>query len=216
MQFKACIFDLDGVLTDTALFHFQAWQKLAGQLGIQFTKDDNEQLKGVSRRRSLDIILKAGGLEKTEEEKIELAELKNQWFVEDVKNMSPVDVLPGVKRFLDELQEQGIKIGLASSSKNAPTIIEKLKIADYFEAKMDGNSVVKAKPDPEIFLKCAAELGVTPEECVVFEDAVAGVEAAKKGNMFCVGIGEEDILHEADYVMPTFENFTIEKLNQLQ
>ncbi len=215
MQFKACIFDLDGVLTDTALFHFQAWQKLAGQLGIQFTKEDNEALKGVSRVRSLEIILNSGGIEKTEEEKQELANQKNEWFVEDVNGMGPADVLPGVKEFLDQLKQNDIKIGLASSSKNAPTIIRKLEIEDYFEAKMDGNSVAKAKPDPEIFLKCASELEVEPEHCVVFEDAVAGVEAAKRGGMYCVGIGQKEILTEADYVMPTFENFTIDKLNQL-
>lgn len=215
MEFKACIFDLDGVLTDTALFHFKAWQRLAGQLDIEFTEEDNEQLKGVSRSRSLDIILAAGGVEKSEEEKAELAKLKNEWFVEDVKNMGPNDVLPGVKSFLDELKSSNIKIGLASSSKNAPTIIKKLDIEHYFEAKMDGNSVAKAKPDPEIFLKCASELNVEPEQCVVFEDAVAGVEAAIEGNMQCVGIGQQEVLTRAHYVMPTFENFTIEKLNQL-
>lgn len=215
MQFKACIFDLDGVLTDTALFHFKAWQRLASQLGIKFSEEDNEQLKGVSRKRSLDIILASGGVEKTEEEKDELATLKNEWFVEDVKNMGPTDALPGVREFLDQLQASNIKIGLASSSKNAPAIIRKLKIEHYFEAKMDGNNVTKAKPDPEIFLKCAKELGIEPKDCVVFEDAVAGVEAALKGEMYCVGIGQKEILTEAHYVMPGFENFTIDKLNQL-
>ncbi|MEL7003196.1 MAG: beta-phosphoglucomutase [Bacteroidota bacterium] len=215
MQFKACIFDLDGVLTDTALFHFNAWQRLAGELGVEFSKEDNEALKGVSRMRSLEIILSAGGVQKTDEEKQELASKKNQWFVEDVKKMTPADILPGVKEFLDQLKSDNIKIGLASSSKNAPTIIQKLGIADYFEAKMDGNSVAKAKPDPEIFLKCASELGIEPKECVVFEDAVAGVEAAIAGGMSCVGIGQQDILGDADHVMPGFENFTIDKLKQL-
>lgn len=215
MRFKACIFDLDGVLTDTALFHFQAWQRLASQLGIQFTEEQNELLKGVSRRRSLDIILESGGVHKSEEEKVALADKKNKWFVEDVKKMTSADILPGVKQFLDQLKEQDVKIGLASSSKNAPTIIEKLGIAHYFEAKMDGNSVNKAKPDPEIFLKCAEELGVEPKNCVVFEDAVAGVEAAIRGGMFCIGIGQEEILGKANYVMSGFENFTIDKLNQL-
>jgi len=209
---EACIFDLDGVVVDTAKYHFIAWKALARELGFDFTLADNERLKGVSRMQSLDILLEIGGKQFTQSEKIAMAEKKNTLYVSYIEKMSPEETLPGVEKFLQELRKRGIKTALGSASKNAPLILERIGLAGWFDVIVDGNSISEAKPNPEVFLKGAEKLGVMPEHCVVFEDAIAGVEAARNANMYCVGIGEPQNLGLADLVIPGFNEFTVEKL----
>lgn len=202
---KAAIFDLDGVIVDTAKYHFLAWKRLAGELGFELTEKDNERQKGVSRMESLEVLLEAGGLVNlSREEKEELAEKKNEWYKEYLLAMTSEEMLPGVKDFIKYLKLHGIKLALASASKNASVILDKLNIAELFDAIVDGNSVSKAKPDPEVFLKAAERLGVDPAECLVFEDAEAGVEGAKRAGMRVVGIGRKEILHKAEIVVEGF------------
>ncbi|WP_321309062.1 beta-phosphoglucomutase [Marinifilum fragile] len=212
-KISACIFDLDGVVVDTAKYHYIAWKSLANELGFDFTEEDNERLKGVSRMRSLDILLEIGGVELDEKTKLELADKKNKNYVEYILKMTPDEILPGVKDFFNELKAKGIKIALGSASKNAMTILNQLELTDYFDAVVDGTHVSNAKPDPEVFLKGADLLGVSPSECVVFEDAEAGVEAAINGNMKCVGIGSPDVLGKANIVVPGFVGFSMTQLN---
>lgn len=212
---KACLFDLDGVIVDTAIYHYQAWKRLANELGFDFTELDNEQLKGVSRTRSLEIILELGGVTKTEAEKAELADRKNKWYVEMIGKMRPDEILPGAKEFVQACRGAGIKTALGSASKNSMMILDKIGMTSLFDAIIDGNKVTKAKPDPEVFLKGAEELGVQPMDCVVFEDAIAGVEAAKAGGMKAVGIGELSVLKQADMVLPGLSAMTLDKLNEL-
>ena len=209
---EACIFDLDGVVVDTAKYHFIAWKALARELGFDFTLADNERLKGVSRMQSLDILLEIGGKQFTQSEKIAMAEKKNTLYVSYIEKMSPEETLPGVEKFLQELRKRGIKTALGSASKNAPLILERIGLAGWFDVIVDGNSISEAKPNPEVFLKGAEKLGVMPEHCVVFEDAIAGVEAARNANMYCVGIGEPQNLGLADLVIPGFNEFTVEML----
>lgn len=204
-NFKACIFDLDGVIVDTAKYHFLAWQRLAQELDIQFTEHDNERLKGVSRVESLKIILEIGQKNLPQAEFESAMTRKNGWFLDYIHQMTPEEILPGVQAFLDELKAQNIKIALASSSKNAHTILSQIKMLAYFEAIIDGNQVVETKPNPEIFLKAAAALGEHPQDCIVFEDAIAGVEAARNGGFRVVGIGLPEVLGEADIVVAGFK-----------
>ncbi len=204
---KACLFDLDGVVVDTARYHFLAWKQLANELQIDFNEAHNELLKGVSRMRSLDIILEIGKKTLNEDQKIALAEKKNQLYLEYILKMKKEEVLPGVKSFITELRNDNILIALGSASKNARLILQRLSLENLFDAVIDGNKVSEAKPDPEVFLRGAEELQVAPESCVVFEDAIAGVEAAKNAGMFCVGVGDETTLNMADLVIPGFENF---------
>lgn len=212
---KACLFDLDGVIVDTAVYHFQAWRRLANELGFDFTEHQNEQLKGISRMESLELILNWGGVTLTEEEKVAWATKKNQWYLDLVMQMTPNEVLPGVPEFLKSLRANGIKIALGSASKNSKLILERIQMLDYFDAIIDGNNITKGKPDPQVFLMGAKATGAQPSECVVFEDAVAGVQAAKAGGMKAVGVGSADILTEADIVIATFEDFSVEKLAQI-
>ena len=212
---EACIFDLDGVIVDTAVYHYKAWKRLAHELGFDFTEEDNERLKGVSRMRSLEIILELGKVQKTEAEKEELAARKNTWYVEMINRMTPDEVLPGAKEFLQACINAGIKTALGSASKNSMTILEKTGITHFFNAVIDGNKVSKPKPDPEVFLKGAEELGVLPAHCVVFEDAIAGVEAAINGGMKVVGIGSPQVLTKANLVVSGLDKMTIEKLETL-
>lgn len=212
---KACIFDLDGVVVDTAKFHFLAWQRLASEIGIVFTHDDNERLKGVSRMDSLNIILSLGDKQMSSAEKDAACAKKNTWFMEYVDAMTPADTLPGVESFMLELQKRGIKIALGSSSKNAVTILKKINMLHFFEVIIDGNAVKNAKPDPEVFIKGAAALGTDPQFCVVFEDGEAGVEAACRALMHCVGIGSEAILGKADFCVPGFDTISLEKVLNL-
>lgn len=212
-KIKACLFDLDGVIVDTAVYHFQAWRRLANELGFDFTEHQNEQLKGISRMESLELILNWGNVSLTETEKVEWATRKNDWYLDLVKLMTPNEVLPGVAKFLTDLREAGIKIALGSASKNSKLILERINMLDYFDAIIDGNNITKGKPDPQVFLMGAEATNALPSECVVFEDAVAGVQAAKAGGMKAIGVGSADVLTEADFVIATFEEMTLERLN---
>ncbi|MCU4165794.1 beta-phosphoglucomutase [Carboxylicivirga caseinilyticus] len=215
-KIKACLFDLDGVIVDTAKYHYIAWRELAKELGFDFTEEDNERLKGVSRMTSLEILLEIGGVTLSEEEKIRFADKKNENYRTFILKMQPDEILPGAKSFLEELKTKGIKIALGSASKNAMTILDRLELTYLFEAIIDGTKVSQAKPDPEVFLKGAEELNVKPEECVVFEDAEAGVEAAKAGKMKCVGIGSTDVLGKADIVIDGLHQMDYNKLLSLE
>lgn len=214
-KIKACIFDLDGVIVDTAVYHYQAWKRLANQLGFDFTEHQNEQLKGVSRMRSLELILGWGGLTKTPDEQQKLATLKNNWYVEMIGRMTPDEILPGAKQFLEDCRAAGLKIALGSASKNSGMILEKTGLTDHFDAVIDGNKVSKAKPDPEVFLKGAEALGMLPVNCVVFEDAVAGIEAAINAGMKAVGIGNAELLGKANLIVSGLDKMTLEKLYAL-
>ncbi|MGA3218784.1 MAG: beta-phosphoglucomutase [Acidimicrobiales bacterium] len=204
---QAAIFDLDGVLVDTAKYHYLAWKRLADQLHIEFSPEDNERLKGVSRGRSLEIILELGGIERDESEKAELAAQKNSWYLEYIDQITPAEILPDVVPLLISLRAHGIRLALASASKNATTIVENLGVAPLFDGVVDGNAVSQAKPDPEVFLAAAALLDADPGYCVVFEDAVAGVEAGKRAGMFVVGVGAPEVLGQADIVVRDFTQF---------
>lgn len=206
---RACIFDLDGVVVDTAKYHYLAWKELAQELGFFFSEKENERLKGVSRMASLEILLEVGGIQATEEEKNRMAEKKNRRYLEYITRMTPEEVLPGVKSFLEALRKNGIKVALGSASKNAKIILQQTGIAPLFDAIADGTNVSKAKPDPEVFLKAAELLGVSPQECLVFEDAVAGVEAAHRGGMRCIGVGSAETLAMADAVIPGFQQVEV-------
>lgn len=207
---KGCIFDLDGVIVDTAKYHYLAWKKIADEFGFEFTLKDNERLKGVSRMASLDILLGIGGIKLSEGEKTEVADRKNRIYLEYILKMTPEEVLPGVKEFLTALHTAGIKVSLGSASKNAKTILKQVGIETLFDAVADGTNVSKAKPDPEVFLKGAELLGLAPADCLVFEDAVAGVEAAHRGGMKCVGVGDPEVLLEADYHIDGFGQLKME------
>lgn len=214
-KYNACIFDLDGVIVDTAVYHYKAWKRLANELGFDFTEENNEKLKGVSRVRSLELILEWGGVTKTEAEKEELATRKNDWYVEMINHMTPAEILPGAKEFLEACRAAGIKTALGSASKNSMTILDHINLTNLFDAIIDGNKVTNAKPDPEVFLKGAEALNVLPGDCVVFEDAIAGVEAAINGGMKVVGIGSPEVLKEADLVVSGLNKMSLEKLEEL-
>ncbi|WP_026461555.1 beta-phosphoglucomutase [Adhaeribacter aquaticus] len=214
-KLQACLFDLDGVIVDTAVYHYKAWKRLANELRFDFSEQQNEQLKGISRMDSLELILGWGGVTISEAEKLDLATRKNNWYVEMITQMKPEEILPGVREFLTILKGAGYKTALGSASKNSGIILEKVGLADLFDAVIDGNSVTASKPDPEVFLKGAEALGVAPEACVVFEDAIAGVEAAKAGRMKVVGIGVPEVLKEADIVIPGLHVMSLEKLAAL-
>ncbi|MRN53601.1 beta-phosphoglucomutase [Paenibacillus monticola] len=198
---RGAIFDLDGVIVDTAKYHYLAWAKLADELGFAFTEEHNERLKGVSRMRSLDILLEVGGQDFSEEDKLVMADKKNKLYVEYISTLNESELLPGVKDYLIGLRARGVGIALGSASKNAMFILDKLNIAELFDSIVDGNKVSRAKPDPEVFLIACAELALQPVDCVVFEDAEAGVQAAKAAGMQVVGIGRPEILKDADLVV---------------
>ena len=212
---QACLFDLDGVIVDTAQFHYVAWREMAQDLGFDLTREENERLKGISRMESLEIILSIGGIQLSDEEKLRRATAKNARYLELCMQMTPDDALPGVRRFLNELKENGIPSGLGSASKNAKVILERIDMLDYFDTIVDGNRITKGKPDPQVFLMGAADLHVAPAHCAVFEDAVAGIESAKAAGMLAVGIGEASVLAQADVVIPGFENFGLPQLENI-
>ena len=205
MNKKAFIFDLDGVIVDTAKYHFLAWQKIADELGIAFTPERNEDLKGVSRVRSLDLILELGKITATQQDKDKWLKQKNDDYLSYLTDMDYTEILHGVMPVLQFLKEKNQAIALGSASKNARPILEKTGIINYFEVIVDGNDVTNAKPDPEVFVQAAKRLGITNENAIVFEDSVAGVQAANIAGMTSIGIGEETILHEAKYI---FKDFT--------
>ena len=200
---------------DTAHYHFLAWQRLAKELGVPFTEQDNERLKGVSRMRSLEIILELGNISPDHQEKEKLAAKKNHWFVEYVNGMKPGEIFPGVQELISKMKARGIKVALASSSKNAKTVIRLINIENVFDAIVDGTMIVHTKPDPEIFLLAAAKLKLKPQECIVFEDAEAGVDAALAAGMKCVGIGTPMQLGKANQVIKNTADFDLNNLNSL-
>lgn len=212
---SACLFDLDGVLVDTAKYHYIAWKRLAGELGFEFTEQDNERLKGVSRMASLDILLEVGGITLNEDAKLALAEKKNAWYVEYISNMDESEILPGAREFIQALKDRGIKVALGSASKNAMLILNNTGLTPYFDAIIDGTKTSQAKPDPEVFTMGARELGARPDDCVVFEDAEAGIEAAIRAGMRSVGIGSPETLGRANIVLPSLEGFTVDRLLEL-
>ena len=202
---KAFIFDLDGVIVDTAKYHYLAWKKIASGLGIEFTHEHNELLKGVSRVRSLDIILELGKVEASQEDKDKWLIQKNEDYLSYLVDMDQNEILPGVLPVLQFLKEKNQPIALGSASKNARPILEKTGILHYFDAIVDGNDVSNAKPDPEVFLQAAKKLGISNENSIVFEDSVAGIQAANIASMTSIGIGEASILNEAKF---NFKDFT--------
>lgn len=204
MNKKGFIFDLDGVIVDTAKYHFMAWQKLADSLGILFTPEHNEELKGVSRVRSLEIILGLGKVEASEEERQRWLNQKNEDYLSYIEKMDESEILPDVRETLQFIKENEQLIALGSASKNARPILEKVNLLHYFDAIVDGNDVSNAKPDPEVFLRAAKLLGVTNENAIVFEDSVAGIQAANLANMTSIGIGDKDVLNEAKFCFPNF------------
>lgn len=204
MNKKAFIFDLDGVIVDTAKYHFLAWQKIAAELGIEFTPEHNEELKGVSRVRSLDLILELGRMTASQEDKDRWLKQKNEDYLSYLVHMDQSEILPGVLHILQFLKEHNQPIALGSASKNARPILEKTGIIHYFDAIVDGNDVTNAKPDPEVFLQAARQIGATNENSIVFEDSVAGIQAANIAGMISIGIGEAGILKEAQYNFPDF------------
>ena len=211
-QLEACLFDLDGVIVDTAKYHFTAWQRLAEELGVAFDHADNDQLKGVSRVDSLEYILRKGDLDLDNDTKVRLMDRKNAWYLEQVDGMTPDELFAGIVAFLDELRAAGVGVALGSSSRNAPLILERCGITDRFDAVVDGNSITFSKPDPEVFLKGASALKVKPANTVVFEDALSGVDAALNGGFRVVGVGVEGTLPKSDFMLQSFDGFTMAQL----
>jgi beta-phosphoglucomutase len=212
VMIKAIIFDLDGVLVDTAIYHYYSWKKIANSLGIDFTEKDNEQLKGVSRRESLEYILKLGRYESSEIEKERFCALKNSIYIDYISNLDNEAILPGALNLLNELKEDGIKIALGSASKNSMQVLKSTGILSFFDAIADGNRTNKSKPDPEVFLIAAKNLNLLPEECVVIEDSIKGIEGAIDGGFKSIGVGTETTLGKADMVVSSLENLDLAKI----
>ena len=215
MRKKGFIFDLDGVIVDTAKYHYLAWKKLANSIGVDFTEKQNEQLKGVSRVKSLEKILAWGNIELTKDQFKELMAKKNEDYLSYIAKMDENEILPDVKKILGYLIKHKQPIALGSASKNAVEILKKVNLYDKFDCIVDGNSVSKAKPDPEVFLIAAKNLKIDPENAVVFEDAVAGIKAANTAKMTSVGIGNKDVLWEADFVFKDFTEINTEFIKKL-
>jgi beta-phosphoglucomutase len=216
MKITTFIFDLDGVLVDTAKYHYLAWRRLANELGFQFSERQNEALKGVSRMTSLDIMLDAGGVRDkfTPTEKELMATRKNDWYVEMISQMTQEEILPGVESFLCDAKRNQIKTALGSASKNAPLILDRTGLGRFFDAVVDGSMISAAKPDPAVFLLGAELTGTSPEECVVFEDAEAGIEAATRAGMRSVGVGSSDTLARATIRIESFEGLNVQELKE--
>jgi beta-phosphoglucomutase len=209
-RFKAVIFDLDGVITDTAHYHYLAWKRLAESQGVHFDQAFNENLKGIDRMGSLDLILASSSRTYTQQEKLALADEKNLHYQELISTMSSSDLLPGAVNALNAVRRAGLRIGLASVSKNAFTVLGRLGITDKFDYVVDAATIARGKPDPEIFLKAARELDVAPADCLGVEDAVAGVASIKSAGMFALGIGHPFVLTEADVVITSLTDFNLE------
>jgi len=215
MNISGCLFDMDGVIIDTAKHHYVAWKSLADELAIPFTEVENESLNGLSRLDSLECILRSGNLEVSSKTKIELMEKKNQLYLQIIGSLGPDDILPGVKELMLELRSKGIGVCLGSSSKNASSILKSLGIFDLFDGIVDGNNLTLSKPDPEVFIKGSKILGLSPSECIVFEDAESGIEAALSGGFFALGIGAEGSLKSAHANVQDLAHMTFEKLQDL-
>jgi beta-phosphoglucomutase len=212
---KAILFDLDGVVVDTAKFHYLAWKEAADEEKIYFDKHINERLKGVSRMQSLDIIMERANRSYSQSEKNKIAERKNAIYVKSLRTLTENDILPGITQFLDQLREAGIKTAIVSASKNTDFILEQIGMKKRFDVLVTGNDTKKSKPDPEGMFLAAKRLGVDPSECVVIEDAAAGVEAAAAAGMRSLGIGDKTMLHLADYAIPCTKYLDIEKVQAL-
>ena len=206
---KAVIFDLDGVIVSTDNCHYEAWKKLADEEGIYFDRKINDRLRGVSRMASLEIVLEKADKTYTEEEKKELAERKNGYYKELIQELTPNDILPGAMENLEELKKKGIKIAIGSSSKNTPIILKQIGLDGYFDAVSDGNNITHSKPNPEVFVKAAQMLGISPENCLVVEDADAGIEAGKNGGMKTLSVNGAK---NGDFATENLENFKIYEL----
>lgn len=212
---KGFIFDLDGVIVDTAKYHYLAWKNLANSLGFEFTEEQNELFKGVSRVRSLDILLDLGKYKATQEQKAGWLIKKNEEYLTYIAAMDAQEILPEVPRVLDFLLEQQQGVALGSASKNARPILNRVKLFDKFHDIVDGNDVTAAKPDPEVFLIGAQKLQIDPKDCIVFEDSIAGIQAANIAGMLSIGIGEQEVLHEANYVFKDFTEISNDFLEML-
>lgn len=215
MNKKGFIFDLDGVIVDTAHFHYKAWKKTAHELGFDLTLEMNEKLKGVSRIGSLHKILDWANVSISQEQFNSLTSEKNEDYLVNVSQMSKKDILPGVSKFIKELKNSGYPIALGSASKNAKSILSRIELLSKFDAIVDGNNVTKAKPNPEVFIKAASLINIMPEDCIVFEDSQAGIQAANSANMISIGIGEKSVLSEADYIFNDFTEISKSFLQQL-
>jgi beta-phosphoglucomutase len=209
-KLKAVIFDLDGVITDTSEYHYQAWKRLADEEGIPFNRDDNDKLRGVSRKECLKILLK--GKQVSAEQFQEMMDRKNRYYVELLRQMTSENILSGAKEIVLELKKRGIKTAIASVSKNTRTVLQGTEIEDLFDVIADGHSVKNTKPAPDIFLFAAKELGIKPEDCIVVEDAEAGIDAALAGNMLPIGIGPEERVGKARYRFKKTGDITLTKL----
>lgn len=209
-MFKAFLFDLDGVLTDTSEFHFLAWQRLAHEEGIVFTREDNEALRGVSRRESLALLLKGRAVSEMQAQ--EMMDRKNRYYVEQVEAMTTANLLPGAKEILAELGTMGIKRVIVSASKNAPTVIDRLKLATFIDELVDGNAPARSKPYPDLFLLAAGKIKLKPEYCLVIEDAAAGVEAAHAAGMRALGLGPVERVGAAELVLPSLAGHTAKEI----
>jgi len=210
--FSACIFDLDGVLVDTAKYHFRAWRRLANELGFDFDEHANETLKGVGRRESLELILGWGKITMSPEEKESWMDRKNGWYLEFVHGMTPADILDGVPEFLADVKKHGLRVALGSGSKNTKAVVKCIGLEGFFESISDGTRITRSKPDPQVFLLCAEDMGLDPGRCIVFEDAISGIDAAIAGGFHSVGVGREDALGHADLVIPGFKGWTWPKM----
>ncbi|MBN1262515.1 MAG: beta-phosphoglucomutase [Anaerolineae bacterium] len=208
----AFILDLDGVITDTAEYHYLAWKRLADEEGVPFDREANEQLRGVSRRRSLELLLGEHLGRYTEEEILEMMDRKNGYYREMLKTITARDFLPGARALLDALKARGLKVAIGSASKNTMTVLERLGIADFFDAISDGYSVTKAKPAPDVFLFAADAMGALPEQCVVVEDAQSGVVAALAGGMIAVGVGPEERVGHAHFRYDTTADIDLDEI----
>ncbi len=206
---KAVIFDLDGVITDTARYHYLAWKRLADGEGVHFDEAANEHLKGIDRMGSLDLILASSPRSYTPDEKLALATQKNEHYKALIATMSPADLLPGAVQALADCRAAGLKIGLASVSRNAFTVLASLGITDSFDYVVDAGTIAQGKPHPEIFLAAAKALGVAPGDCFGVEDAVAGVASIKSAGMYAVGVGDPQVLQQADVVIPSLAQFRL-------
>jgi beta-phosphoglucomutase len=215
MKRKGFIFDLDGVIVDTAKYHYLAWRKLAKKLGFEFTHEQNELFKGVSRKRCLEILLEIGAIKATQEQFDRWMIEKNQDYLVYIEEMDASEILPDVPKVLNYLKDKNISIALGSASKNAKPILEKVNLLSYFDVIVDGNNVTKAKPDPEVFLMAAQQLGVPAENCIVFEDAVAGIQAANAAKMISIGIGDARVLFEAKFNFSDFTQIELSFLDDL-
>ena len=209
---KAVIFDLDGVIVSTDELHFQAWKKLADAEGIPFDREDNERLRGVSRMESLEIILEKSDRDYSDEEKIEMATRKNDMYRESLKTLSPSDILPGVMSLLDELKARGVKVAIGSSSRNAGAILAAIGLADAFDAIVDGTHISRSKPDPEVFAKGGEQLGLTPQKCLVVEDAMSGVDAGLAAGMPVLAVGGAVEHPDATLRAPDLAGMTAEEM----